>query len=170
LNCGYGNTDVSSLPKWALNLKAGTATFPRPKTGVDRKAFLWPETVEALQDAMANRPDPTDPADEELVFITKYGGRFVRSDGTVQVDAVGQEFAKVLSRLKLKRRGSFYVLRHTAETVGGGSRDQVAVNHIMGHVDSSMAATYREHIDDERIKVVCDHVRSWLFPDLSTQK
>src|SRR5262249_2842811 len=138
LNAGFGNTDVSCLRKWAVDLKAGTVAFPRPKTGVERKAFLWPETIKALEGVIAERPDPVDPADSELVFITKYGRRFVRSDGEVQVDAVGQEFAKLLNRLELKRRGSFYVLRHTAETVGGASRDQVAVNHIMGHVDSSM--------------------------------
>ena len=78
---------------------------------------------------------------------------------------VTQEFCKLLTRLGLKRPGvSFYALRHTFETVAGGSRDQVAVNSIMGHVDDSMAANYRERIDDDRLLSVTQHVRGWLFP------
>jgi integrase len=60
-------------------------------------------------------------------------------------------------------RRNFYALRHTFETVAGASRDQVAVNAIMGHVDSSMSGVYRERIDDERLRAVADYVRKWLF-------
>jgi len=52
------------------------------------------------------------------------------------------------------------------ETIGGGSRDQIAVNAIMGHADESMAGVYRERIDDERLIAVSNHVRHWLWPDL----
>ena len=41
--------------------------------------------------------------------------------------------------------------------------DQVAAGHIMGHVDGSMAGTYRERISDERLKAVTDMVHDWLF-------
>jgi hypothetical protein len=34
----------------------------------------------------------------------------------------------------------------------------------MGHVDSTMAANYRERIDEDRVKAVVDHVHKWLFP------
>jgi integrase len=61
-----------------------------------------------------------------------------------------------------KGRG-FYSLRHTFETIGGDSRDQVAVNHIMGHADASMAGIYRERIEDQRLIDVVNHVRRWLF-------
>ena len=37
-----------------------------------------------------------------------------------------------------------------------------AVNFIMGHVDTSMAAHYRERISDERLVAVTEHVRRWL--------
>jgi hypothetical protein len=56
-----------------------------------------------------------------------------------------------------------YSMRHIFETIGGDSRDQVAVNHVMGHGDSSMASHYRERISDERLRAVSDHVHKWLF-------
>jgi integrase len=66
---------------------------------------------------------------------------------------------------KIHRAGlGFYALRHTFETIGGESRDQVAVNHVMGHADASMAGVYRERISDERLVAVVNHVHTWLFP------
>ncbi len=104
------------------------------------------------------------PADEKyanLVFITKYGQAWANdSYGT----AITHEMDKLLNRLKLKRPGrSFYALRHTFETIAGESKDQVAVDAIMGHVDGSMASVYRERISDERLVAVSEHVRAWLF-------
>ena len=77
----------------------------------------------------------------------------------------------LMKAVGIHREGvGFYTLRHIFETVAGGSRDQVAVNAIMGHADSSMAATYREHIDDERLQAVVDHVRTWLFSNGKSSK
>jgi integrase len=80
-------------------------------------------------------------------------------------DPLSQRFRKLLKMLGINgRRGlGFYTLRHVFETIGGESRDQVAVNAIMGHVDSSMAGVYRERISDERLRAVTDTVREWLF-------
>jgi hypothetical protein len=33
----------------------------------------------------------------------------------------------------------------------------------MGHADASMAAHYRERIEDQRLVDVVNHVRAWLF-------
>ena len=69
---------------------------------------------------------------------------------------------------RLHRRGvGFYALRHGFETIGGESRDQVAVDHIMGHSPAAgdMSAVYRERISDERLQAVVDHVHKWLFGD-----
>ena len=41
-------------------------------------------------------------------------------------------------------------MRHTFETIGGDAKDQVAVDHIMGHARDDMASAYRERISDER--------------------
>jgi hypothetical protein len=69
--------------------------------------------------------------------------------------------------LKVKRPGlGFYALRHTTETVGGEVRDQVALDHIMGHAPqaSDMGSVYREKIGDDRLEAVTDHIHEWLFP------
>jgi len=73
--------------------------------------------------------------------------------------------ALLLRSLGLYRpRLGFYALRHTFETIGGEAKDQVAVDHIMGHVRDDMASVYRERISDERLRAVTDHVRAWLWP------
>ena len=54
-------------------------------------------------------------------------------------------------------------LRSTFETIGGNARDQVAVDSIMGHVDSSMAAVYRQEIDPSRLVDTTNFVRTWLI-------
>ncbi len=40
-----------------------------------------------------------------------------------------------------------------------------AVQAIMGHAPSSndMNAVYRERVDDDRLRAVVDHVRTWLY-------
>jgi integrase len=73
--------------------------------------------------------------------------------------------ARLLKKVGVHRPGiNFYALRHTFETIGGEARDQVAVDHIMGHVRDDMASVYRERISDEQLRTVTDHVRAWLFP------
>jgi integrase len=180
VNCGFGNSDVATLPESALDLDGGWVTFPRPKTGVSRRCHLWPETVANLREVLASRPRAKDPTDTGLVFLTKFGSRWVsvkaarvsekNGNGLHKVlqvkndDALTKEIRKLVMALGIHRAGlSFYALRHAFETIGGDSRDQVAVNSIMGHVDNSMAGQYRERISDERLEAVTAHVRQWLF-------
>jgi hypothetical protein len=78
---------------------------------------------------------------------------------------VGVQTWKLLKLAGVARPGlSFYALRHTFETIGGDTRDQVAVDFIMGHSRGDMASDYRERISDGRLKAVTDHVRAWLYP------
>ena len=48
INCGLGNADCGRLEWSHVDLETGWLTYPRPKTGVPRRAKLWQETVEAL--------------------------------------------------------------------------------------------------------------------------
>ena len=122
---------------------------------------MWPETVAAIQDAIDRRPEPHDPENAGLAFVTKYGQPWAKE---IADSPVTKEMRKLLGKLKLHRPGlGFYALRHGFETIAGGCRDQVAVNAIMGHADASMSAAYRERIDDERLVAASNHVRRWLF-------
>ncbi|MGE0535212.1 MAG: tyrosine-type recombinase/integrase [Pirellulales bacterium] len=161
INCGFGNSDVANLPRSALSLTNGWIDYPRPKTGVQRRCPLWPETVAALQVVAKKRPKPKDLGYDRLVFVTKYGQPWAK----VTCDnPVTKEMTKLLKSLRLHRPGlNFYALRHTFETVAGEAKDQVAVDHIMGHARDDMASVYRERISDERLLTVTKHVRGWLF-------
>ena len=161
INCGLGNTDVGKLSREHLDLESGWLEFPRPKTGVDRICPLWPETVQAIEEALQQRPTPKDAANRQLVFITKYGNGWAKDTSD---NPVSQAFAKVLKAAGYSRKGAgVYWLRHTHQTIGDGALDPVAVSHIMGHADESMSAKYREEIPKERLLSVTNHVRTWLF-------
>lgn len=169
INCGFGNIDIATLPRTAVDFSGGWIDHARPKTEVKRRVALWPETIEAIQASMAIRPTPKDPADAELVFVTKYGYRFVRSSvGGAQRDSVAQEFKKLLTGIGITQTGlNFYCLRAGFETVAGDSLDQVATDQCMGHTPkkSDMAAVYRRRITDERLRNLASYVRKWLWPE-----
>ena len=118
INCGFGQTDISSLPLKAIELEGGWIEFPRPKTAIGRRCPLWPETVAAIRAATAKRPRPRAAADAGLAFITKYGARFVRTSQknkgkpAVPIDTIQNEFQKLLTAHKINRYGlGFYALR-----------------------------------------------------------
>ena len=174
-NCGFGNTDVANLPQSAVDLDNDWVNFPRPKTEIQRRIPLWPETVKAMREAIAIRPEPANPDDAGLCFLTGRGCRWVRTSASrineeryvkyVTVNTLARRFGLLLKNHGINgRRGlGFYTLRHVFETIAGESKDQVAVNAIMGHVDSSMAGVYRERISDERLRAVVSTVHGWLF-------
>lgn len=179
VNCGLGNNDVGLLPLSAVNLEAGWLDYPRPKTAIHRRCWLWPETVEAIRDAIKARPAPKSDSAEGLVFITRYGKSWskeretlpdtdalAKKKSTATDNPVSKEMIKLVKAEKLHRPGlAFYALRHTFETIAGESKDQVAVNAVMGHADNSMSGAYRERISDERLRAVAEHVRAWFLGD-----
>jgi integrase len=174
INGGMGNHDVATLPLSALDLEKGWIDFPRPKTGVERRIPLWPETMSAIKEWLAARPEAKRPEDTDVVFLTKQRrawfrlGRFVESEGgSAQVKGIDNPVAKslrvLLDGLGVNGGRNFYALRHGFETIAGDTGDQVAVDAIMGHADNSMAGVYRERIDPERLRRVVEHVRQWLY-------
>jgi integrase len=179
VNCGLGNTDCAGLTVVHLDLAGGWLNYPRPKTGVDRKAKLWPETVAAIRSVLAKRREPKDPAHADLVFLTKYGAPWCtvrteeQEDGTLKIvadDSVSKETRKILNGLGINGHRNFYALRHTFRTIADESRDQPAVDHIMGHARDDMASVYRERISDDRLAAVANHVRQWLLANKRTKR
>ncbi len=177
INGGFGSTDCAQLPANATRLDKAVIEFPRPKNGIERVVPLWPETVDALKQAIARRPVPANENSEEtkgLVFLTVFGRPWVRyyvhrsQDGNIETvtrtDAVREEFDKILRKLGLKRKGlGFYALRHTFRTWADEVRDQHAIHRIMGHTIPGMSGIYVERIELHRLRAVVDYVRDKLF-------
>ena len=67
-----GNTELACLPTEAVDLTTGWVTYPRRKTGINRRIPLWAETIDALKAAQAQRPEPLFPADKPLFFISRH--------------------------------------------------------------------------------------------------
>ena len=135
INGGFGNTDCADLPIGAVDLAHSRINFARPKTGIERVMPLWAETRDALCEAVAHRPACGAKGPAEPFFLTKFGHRWVREnvhrkeDGTIEkvvcMNAVGQDFNKLLIRLGFKRaRIGFYTLRHTFRTWADEAKDQ----------------------------------------------
>lgn len=187
INAGYGQSDIANLTINAIDFKKEWIDYPRPKTGVNRRCHLWPETIEALKEALKNRPEPKDNEDARLVFITKYGKRWVRVKervdkkgkeiGGVPIDSVNLEFNKLLKptnetakektatkTLDMKNGCAFYAIRHTFRTIADEVKDQPAANFLMGHIDEHISGDYREEISDTRLKAITEFVRAWLWP------
>ena len=167
VNAGFGNADCATLPLSAVNLDAGWLDYPRPKTGIGRRCPLWPETVAAIRESLASRPSPKNAEHAGLAFLTARTTGWIHfTPAGGRVDNVAIQFGLLLKRQGLHRPGiGFYTLRHVFRTVADAARDPVAIDLIMGHSDPSMAAAYRERIEDERLKAVTNLVRAWLFGD-----
>jgi integrase len=169
INCGFGNGDCAKLPLAAVDLAAGWIDYPRPKTGINRRCPLWPETVQALQDVLARRQAPKDKSHAGLLFVAARGGAWHKETGGTYA---AWKTGKLLRQIGVTgRKGiGFYTLRHTFRTVADESKDQPAVDHIMGHESPHMSTIYRETISDVRLRAVADHVRAWLFPKPETKE
>jgi integrase len=159
VNAALGNNDVGQLRMKHLDLKAGWLNYPRPKTGVRRRVPLWLETRKAIEEWLALRPTPRKEADADRVFLTSRGCSWA----CLHDRPLTKVTRKLLDRLGINGSRGFYGCRHTFETVAGESRDQVAVDAVMGHDDGSMANVYRDYISDKRLLAVVNHVWAWLF-------
>ncbi len=158
-------------PLWAETVEALREAMrkrPAPKNSKHKDLFF----ITKFGRPWATEPNVLTTKDDDGVEITKIVGEDspISKEFRKLLLAIDKEAAKQATKsrrktpAKLRRRGvGFYALRHTFETTGGESRDQVAVDHIMGHADSSMAAHYRERISDERLINVVNLVHAWLF-------
>jgi integrase len=155
LNAGLGPEDLAQLKTG--NIKGKWLDYPRPKTGVERRVPLWPETQKAL--AAVIRPD------DAAVFRTKYGNLWTATGTSGSGSPISAKFNKLCKGIGIYKAGrGFYSLRHVAQTVGEESGDHAATECILAHCPPSgdMASVYRERMADKRLFRVVKHIRRWL--------
>ncbi|MBT6155804.1 MAG: site-specific integrase [Planctomycetaceae bacterium] len=165
INCAFIQRDVSDLTIRAVDLHKAVIDFPRGKTAIERRAPLWPETVDALKESLANPWTPRQPEEVDHFFVTRQGNELVRDHRSeTRSDAVHDALERVQKKLEIKRvKRSFGALRHTFRTIADETCDFPAILRIMGHSDHSISDHYRERISDDRLNRVVGHVREWLF-------
>ena len=161
-NCGLENESIKQLREIDLDLENGWLDYDRPKTGIQRRSKLWPETVQAIRDYKRVRPEPNETVEHaDTVFVTVAGNQY----GAGKNGTISKEFGKLLRKLGIKRMGvNHYALRHTFLTEAENlTKDGPAIKLAMGHVDSSITASYRENISDERLETISNAMREWLI-------
>lgn len=165
INAGFGAADCGRLRVQNIDFERGWYDLPRRKTAIPRRFFVWQETRDAIKEAMRQRPLAKNDDHDDLAFLTSHGKPvWWETDTGAKCDNVGKMFLKLCRKLDLYKPGrNFYSLRRTYETIAGNSKDQVAVNYAMGHSDDSMAAVYRQGIEDQRLIDVAEHVRQWVW-------
>jgi len=168
VNCGFGNTDIARLRVGDIDLDKGWIEYPRPKTGVMRRCPLWPETVEAIRQALRARPKPAKAKDRDLVFLSARGLPLVRvTENGAVAGHIPEIFDRILRAAGVKKPGiGFYTLRHCFRSAATLSRDREAADFIMGHSRGDMAENYIHYFPDDRLEAVSDAVRGWLFGEV----
>ncbi len=165
INAGFEAHDVSGLTNLMvlpiLNNETTVLEFPRPKTAIRRSCPLWPETIKALRDSIAQRPTPRLISAEDKVFVTKFGRAY---GNELHSKPVSNLFFATAVAAGLRRDNvGFLGLRHSFRTIADEVPDRPAVDRIMGHLDKYMGEAYREHISVVRLEAVVNHVRDWLL-------
>jgi integrase len=179
LNGGMYATDIARLRRSDIKRegKLWVVDFDRTKTGgVWWKFPLWPETKEAIDDALGLNRVARDPADADLVFLTVRGNvwhkeNVTEAEGAIETvsetHGIGQELDKVLDAErkggKLRRAGvGFGSLRHTHVTAVGDHPDKYAARRVRGHKIVEIEKHY-DAIPIERLKAVTDLARRRLL-------
>lgn len=177
INMGFGATDCGDLEERHIDRDAMLIDMPRLKTLVPRVCPLWVETLNAIDAAHAERPEPLNPADADKLLLSP-GGRTLTGTNESRIDAKGRirpavHHDDVLQRFKVwcrkadierKHGWGFRMFRTTFATIGKRSRDTEAVRVIMGHADAKTLEHYLEEEDHAALRAVTDHVHGWLWP------
>lgn len=188
INAALGPADIGRLRWRHLDLEARRLAFPRPKTGVERKCYLWKKTCDALlalrtikrfkAAIVAKGPDAE-------VFISKRGNAMYRESLRTKVVEVNSKTVTKTVGVKVENAVSItvsrlirlcelapglrpYSLRHSAKTYAKASQDRDAINLMMGHQDRSVQAIYdHEEISWTRLRRVALAIKRKLWPTVN---
>ena len=158
ISCGFHSIDVATLTFG--HIRSGFVDFPRSKTGIARKAWLWPEVEAALSAESLRGRDPARTLGKsfEPIFRNAFGSPLIVEHET---GTRTNSIARAWRQYNLPN--SFSWLRHTFRTIADESGDNAAVRRIMGHELPGMDQIYVQKISDERLKAVGQYVREWLL-------
>lgn len=155
MNSGWGNSQIADLPLSVV--RAGLVNnfidWIRVKTEEIAQFPLWPITAWAIEQYLPRRPNPIDPSDADLCFVTRFGRRWVREtikrdeDGTIlgvnPNDEIAKRFNELQDQLGIRRPGrGFYAFRHTFSSSANDAMDRDATRRIMGHGFEGMDPHY----------------------------
>lgn len=162
INAAMGVADVARLTRANWRDREGDFLHcPRHKTGVDRKIWLWRETIQAIEDARESRPQPHRQKYESCLLLTKSGLPWWRIEDGTNRDLASAALRAV--RIATGTSRTLYDCRRTFRTVASEVCDLEAINHCMGHEGKGEGSTYLQGVSDDRIRAVCQHVRAWLY-------
>jgi integrase len=145
LNLGYGNHDCGRLR--SSHICGSLVDMVRDKTGVERRGWLWPQTLDALSEV-------------GLPLKNLKGKAIVSERG----DYLGPRFRRLMVRAGVEQNGrGFYSMRRTYRTAVDTHPDMPAIDLTMGHTTPGMGARYVAWISDERLRAVSVHARASIF-------
>ncbi len=125
------------LKEWP-DIKAGRRVRVNSETGITVR-----DLVDAFLTAKRSRVDSLE-IDKRLITM----------------NSVTQQYAMLWESCGVEHVGGFGDLWHSFRTAADGAKDQVAAAMVMGHVDSTMAKTYIERVEDDRLVAVASYVHA----------
>jgi integrase len=154
-NCGIGPTDLASLR--AVHIQGGVIRNRRGKTGIQRVAPLWPETLAAIEDWLTARV-----SNIPELFVTKYGRAWDGPD-------VVHEFTDLrrAAGFDMDEHWGLGAFRHTFSTVADDHGDGNAKRMILGQQFPGIDAVYVAGKRLERLREVVELVRQHFITPLS---
>lgn len=182
VSAGMLAADLAVLRADQVDLERGWIDDLRPKTGVPRRAPVWPETREAILAWRADherRGDVRAKGAERLLLVTRTGRPVSRESAAIdretglvleeKTSAIIQSFRRLLVSSGVRAASSdapgigFATLRRTCATYADAAGDRLAKARIMAHVVEDVDDSYVDHVSDDRIRAVSDVIRGRLF-------
>jgi integrase len=152
LNCAMEGSEVGRLRH--ADIDGEWLSRARGKTGIQRTAWLWPETRELIEQYRSDHP--------ELLFLNRRGKPF-SIDTNAQ--CVTRPFKILKDSVGITRGIVFHAWRRTFATVASTLPvSERTIRNITAHAHRDMLHDhYIEGEDKGEIKKACEGVRFWLF-------
>ena len=145
LNCGYTQTDISSLEPDMVDWECGIIARNREKTGVDSQHKLWPPTLKMLREQAGAGPLLLTTEDGQPLLYERIG-----EDGEPsKTDTIGRAFATLKKKVGISL--SFKHFRKTgANAIAKQFQDKPwLVELFLAHKDQRMRKHYTQQHYDE---------------------